>query len=541
MLPRILSKLLLLVSLDALLLACEPLEPRGFDTADTDLAETVQTDVVELPEDALLADTSELDVSPPTALALEVGEVVTLAVESDVAQTRLLAELGYEEFVVILVSGLVSDNTSAFPYDLALDDSAELRKVFPVDGCTVDEDIWPQIPPVTELPNPAVPIAVGATRSFWFSSGPGSQQLNARAIAVGDTAVVWLDVASNMDSLFAKDFLSAFENIVLPRSRTVFGQESDVDGDGRIHLFFTPRTYNVAVAFFSGCDLLEDPYCPQSNNAEMLYLTPPDSIPPPYNTTTAITEILTHELQHLIHFNRKVLRNPSTDPWNDNMYLQEGFGGLAQDVVGYQAGNLYVTKAGFDSIDDFSIADVIKDGGAYDSSRDGALRGGAYLFARWLYDRAGGDAALVDGELLDRGGISFIHALFDGPKTMGKELSDQTNQTNEAITADFFTALALTNRNEIGGSRPLNPCFAYLDTIIDPVTARQRGASAYANFHGQAMTGPAMQTLDTQDGSLRAGGVEYFSLVADGSSKELGLRVDIPSAARPWIRIARIK
>ena len=81
----------------------------------------------------------------------------------------------------------------------------------------------------------------------------------------------------------------------------------------------------------------------------------------------------------------------------------------------------------------------------------------------------------------------------------------------------------------------------HLDTIIDPVTARQRGASAYANFHGQAMTGPAMQTLDTQDGSLRAGGVEYFSLVADGSSKELGLRVDIPSAARPWIRIARIK
>ena len=50
--------------------------------------------------------------------------------------------------------------------------------------------------------------------------------------------------------------LADLDKTTLPRERNVFGVESDIDGDGRVGLIFSPLTKNIAVAFFAGCDLL---------------------------------------------------------------------------------------------------------------------------------------------------------------------------------------------------------------------------------------------------------------------------------------------
>src|SRR6185436_3714989 len=114
-----------------------------------------------------------------------------------------------------------------------------------------------------------------------------------------------------------------FERVSLPRARQVFGTEPDLDHDGRIQLVFTRLTRENGVAFFSSCDLAEQlEGCQGSNHGEYLYLTPPDAIKPPYNTPSAIKEILAHEVAHLLHFQRKVLRNQLTS-WEDGAYLCE--------------------------------------------------------------------------------------------------------------------------------------------------------------------------------------------------------------------------
>jgi hypothetical protein len=270
-----------------------------------------------------------------------------------------------------------------------------------------------------------------------------------------------------------------------------------------------------------------------------LYLTPPDAIAPPYNTPNAIKEILAHEASHLLHFNRKVLKNQLTS-WHDGVYASEGLGALAQDVTGYQSGNLYVALAGLQNIDVVSSGELLLEQRAEEKPRDGMLRGAAYWLMRYLYDRAGGDA--VNGlELQSRGGPAFVRALIDSPKPVGLALAEVAEASSADIALDFYTALALSGREAMGGSPPHNPCFSFLATLQDPVTQKQRGADPFAKFHGQQMSGPKTTQLNAADGKLRQGGVEYLALEATPDAAELAFTLRVDPRASPRVRIGRIQ
>jgi hypothetical protein len=221
----------------------------------------------------------------------------------------------------------------------------------------------------------------------------------------------------------------------------------------------------------------------------------------------------------------------------------EGTGALAQDTIGQQAGNLYVTMAGLDGIDAFSLGEVLPDHGVYDMSNDGVLRGGAYLFTRWLYDRAGGDQAAAGGAITNTGGPAFLHSVLDARESVVAVLPTMAgaNAPIEDIAMDFYTALAMSNREDIGGVAPANACFAYLPQVMDPVTMRPRGANVYASFHGMMMNGPATQPLDQADGSLLAGGVEYIVVDAQAGQPTLDLSLTVASTALARVRIGRVR
>jgi len=108
------------------------------------------------------------------------------------------------------------------------------------------------------------------------------------------------------------------------------------------------------------------------------------------------------------------------------------------------------------------------------------------------------------------------------------------------VAMDFYTTLAMSNRETAGGVAPKNPCFAYLPTVSDPVTDKQRGADVFALFHGQKMLGPKLQSWSAPTGTLRTGGVELLALDAT-TAGELDLTVTTDVTAGPRLRIARIK
>lgn len=486
-------------------------------------------------------------------IAIGPGEVIELSGEAGSFSALLAAPSGKERFVVIVASSQFdegsSDRAAAYRYRFLEAPAGKVSEPKKVE-CAAPAERWRAFTNAAKKvdsseplrPKAAAPIAPGATRVFSWRARRGTLSVTARAVAVGSSTVVWADQTPHHEAIldpgFVAEFQRDFEALILPRARSIFGAESDIDGDGRIALFFSPMTRIAAtVAFFSGCDLAPSGVCPGSNQGEVLYLTPPNAIDPPYNTPRAMKEILAHELEHLLHHNRKVVRNGlAHDP--DSAYLLEGFGALAQDVLGFQAGNLYVTKAGLDEVGRLSIGALLAEGAEYDRSRDGALRGGAYLFVRWLYDQAGGDAPGEGPAIEDRGGPSLVRALLDAKGSVASEIPRAGGAPLADLAMDFFTALALSNR----GLRVL-PCFSYLPTAPDPVTGRQRGADLFASFHGMQMEGVKITPIERADGELFPGGVEHLVIGAEADRKPgpIAFTVAVDVAALPRVRVARIE
>jgi hypothetical protein len=489
-------------------------------------------------------------------LVLQAGDVAELPVAGDGSVRALLATPGgRERFVLIVASTRFESQAPAAHYSVALDPpepgSSAGAPALPeggarrgvsriVDGCALSDASWRSVPVGTD-PAPTGPAPlVGARRGLALMTSYAAATIGSEVVSVGEHAVVIRDTThpTTLDTAFAEQFRNDFERVILPRARQVFGTESDIDHDGRVELVFSRLTKERGVAFFSACDLAPLEGCAASNHGEYLYLTPPDAIDPPYNTANAIKEILTHELGHLLHFHRKVLQN-HLSAWSDSVYASEGLGGLAQDVVGFQAGNLYVAKAGLDGIDNFSLADVL-DRRRRPSASDGVLRGGAYLFFRYLYDRAGGDEA-VGLDIQSRGGPAFLRALLDAREPVVEALPGVAGASLSDLVMDFFTALAVSNREQVGLSAATNPCFSYRPTVNDPVTGKQRGTSLFASFHGMRMDGPRVVAASAADGRLLAGGVEYLGLDAAPARANLGLSLAIDANASPRVRVARWK
>lgn len=480
--------------------------------------------------------------APSRPLSLAPGEVVELGVHADGSVAAALeTPSGSERFILIIASTRLDAERTPVPYGIELGVDAELSPSTSVGGCSLDASRWASVPVGSEAPPSGEAPTFGATRSIDITGPDGTSTIESELISVGSHATVIRDTThpTTLDAAFAEQFRTDFEDVILPRARQVFGTESDIDGNGRIQLVFSRLTRERGVAFFSACDLLPTlAGCTSSNHGEYLYLTPPDAIAPPYNTPNAIKEILTHELGHLLHFNRKVLRN-QLPAWTDTVYASEGIGALAQDVVGYQAGNLYVAKAGLDGIDAFSLADITTPRRP-EGREDGVLRGAAYLFFRWLYDRAGGDEA-IDKEVRSRGGPAFLRALLDAPEPVMVALPRLARASVADLALDFFTALAVSNREDSGLAAAQNACFRYLPVALDPVTGKQRGTSLFAAFHGTRMTGPRVMSATAPDQSLRPGGVEYVSLDAAPGQARASFSASIDPSAAPRVRLARLR
>ncbi len=478
------------------------------------------------------------------ALLLAAGEAAEVTLADGNGNLHLSTPAGDEQFVLVLASNQLDDSSGLHDYSVSLGGTFTDSAANVLTTCSLTPDTWQARSLPAETPPSGSGPAVGAERSVDVSTKTGKETITVKALAVGEKAVVWADTTAAhpalIDPAVVQEFLTDFEKTILPRARSIFGVESDLDNDGHIALIFSPLVYDTAVAFFTSCDLNPGFGCPAGNQGEYLYLTPPNAIPPPYNTPNAIKEILAHELSHMIHYNRKVLKN-GIGGSNESAYMHEGIGAIAQDVLGYQSGNLYVTKAGLDEIDDYSLADTVADGVQYDLSRDGALRGGSYLFVRWFYDRAGGDVAKPDGSIENLGGPSLLRTVLDAPEPISAVLPSEAGTSLEALAMDFWTTLAMSNREDDGGAAAKNPCFSYLPTAADPVTTRQRGANLFAKFHGQQMLGPKLQPVASADGQLRSGGVELLLLEATSGQAEIALGVSAATGAKPRLRIARVR
>ena len=350
----------------------------GGDAAD------VEPDVPDAePDVPEVTDTADVpEAAPPLDPAL--GEVIELEAGADGGFTADLATpTANRRYGLVLYSATWA--TGMLTYELTATGAAatrlgEAKAGMPEGPDRGYRDLLADIPTIARavregtarfprdpLPRPTV----GERRSFQIEDPTaGVVTIPADCLRVGTNIAMWMDRSpgggADPDPAVLDEVVARFDDTVLPREREFFGQEPDISTDGVVNLLWSPIVDAIgALAFFAPCDLFDSASlplgCTYSNEQEILYATPPGTRWG--GRASAILDTVSHELQHLIYFNRKVLVSGASG--NENIYVMEGWAELGQDVVGYGRSTLMTAAGGLEGSDIWGAFELLRNGGSY--------------------------------------------------------------------------------------------------------------------------------------------------------------------------------
>ncbi len=184
-----------------------------------------------------------------------------------------------------------------------------------------------------------------------------------RVAAVTNSAIVVADTGNPAGGFTDADYQSVgvtFDTLVNPLDTIAFGAPSDIDGNGRIILFYTravneltpANSQGIVEGFFNPRDLFPatdlDPNsaCSGSNFGEMFYLIVPDPNGTVNGNTRTKAEVqqltigvTAHEYQHLINAARRIYVNTSASSFEE-VWLNEGLSHIAEELLYYRVTGL---------------------------------------------------------------------------------------------------------------------------------------------------------------------------------------------------------
>lgn len=301
------------------------------------------------------------------------------------------------------------------------------------------------------------------------------QEITAALRYSGSSGLVYADINQPTGSFTQADydaFGAQFDNTIFPTDTMAFGPPTDINGDGRVIILFTPQVNELTAdgtagsGFISGFvlpnDLAPNVYGNTSNGAEIFYSMVPDpngefgNVFPKNSVTGIIPATLAHELEHMISFGYRfvTLGSGTNFGFVQALWLEEGMAHIAEDLNNFDSSNLgrvnlYMRDPGNVSL---MGSDTLEQ------------RGGIYLFLRYLGDRWGEGIyrrilrSTCVGDVCIRGvtGEDFFVTVADYLATL--YLSDRgiTSDTKYNYSSfdlqRAFDPLPVTTRNVTGGA-----------------------------------------------------------------------------------------
>ena len=301
---------------------------------------------------------------------------------------------------------------------------------------------------------PATP-AVGSVISLngnASSTCTNLQPHGATVVAVSTHAIVAVDTLAPPGGFTAADFqnfAATFDTLIYPLDTLNFGAPTDIDGNGRVLLFFSQLVNQLSSnsnssyvgGFFFSRDLFPLSStstlqgCPGSNVGEMFYLPVVDAAQT-YNrffaskdtVTSQIYTTIVHEFQHLINSGRHLYVNTNATRLEES-WLDESQAMLAQELLYYHvSGFAPKQKLTWATISsganangrqiDIVHAYLVQGLGAlysylvqvesstpYDNSENLNTLGSGWQFLRYLLDNAAGSQATLT-RAIDNGVVS---------------------------------------------------------------------------------------------------------------------------------------
>jgi hypothetical protein len=190
----------------------------------------------------------------------------------------------------------------------------------------------------------------------------------------------------------AEEIGQTFDASIYAIDRNAFGNESDINGDGKVAILMTEEVNDLPkdpgtfiLGFLNPLDLL--PVFGVANAMEIFYTMVPDQSYGGVNwkerSIASIKSTLAHEFQHMIMFNYRVLVYGKGYLWNymEELWINEALSHIAEDLNGYEADNIARANLFLDNTGNTKLTFLNDD--------NLANRGAVYLFLRYLGDQFG--------------------------------------------------------------------------------------------------------------------------------------------------------
>lgn len=272
--------------------------------------------------------------------------------------------------------------------------------------------------------------SIGDRRSFnVYNREKKFSQITAAVKYISERAIVYQDVNAPPNGFTDQDFAhftALFDDPIFPTVTGAFGEPSDVDGNGRIIILFTPVVNELTprgaagfvAGFFYGLDLTEGA---NSNRAEIFYSVVPDPggrYGDPRSRDDilrTVPGVLAHELQHMVHFHERMMRRQAPRP--EAVWLSEALAHMAEDLVAdtlrargdaagqqaFQLSNYIRALRYLQGTTGVSVIDVEAPGSLEE-------RGAQWLFLKYLAGHYGGAELLGALTRTTRTGIENVEA-----------------------------------------------------------------------------------------------------------------------------------
>jgi hypothetical protein len=374
----------------------------------------------------------------------------------------------------------------------------------------------------------AMPMASGSspgTTPFYLDltglvPGKGVMVIQAKLIEQTKYANVYQEEGISVEPGLVPELVRRIDDLIVPRDRLLFGQESDINGDARFSVLLSDRFKNSgAVGFFSAADLFPRRIFsnPSSNQQEIIYATPVAG----RVSRNLLYATIAHEYQHLINFSRRIYEIPNAVP--EEVWLNEGLSYMAEDNCGLGDDSNGPPAMSFEYLQSAPDASLTGPdaGGNTDTA---AQRGAAYLFLRYLFEQAGGAAGFdTTGNLVDKGGATFTRKLLSSGLSGRANLEKATGRPFKELFVNWVATLiadGMLGLEEQG--------FRYDPPKKDAVTGQTVGIALRGNrsvncdnCKGNMVTipfnGPAFEPDPSGSWTVQGGSARFFNPTASSS------------------------
>lgn len=403
----------------------------------------------------------------------------------------------------------------------------------------------PDVPPkvVTNQAPMALP-SVGDKRYFHMAGSYGrTVRVEAELRAQEAGFHIWEDTNSSasgtrMTETSLNKMVGLIKSRVLPRVTGLYGQPTDVDGNGRVDFFFTPKlpsdsaaAYVWPINFYSNIYGMSD-----YDYGEIVYSLPPTGL----YQHDYVASVVAHELSHLVAIGNRIapwLSNPTNIPdckIQSELYVEEGLAELGASYTGLN--DMYFARFALSRPHMWRLEAFLTNNYYNDYDAGVVHYGLGSIVLAFLMQQSGGLEVDHLGRIIDHGGRTYLQSIISGDCGQTR-LNSPSNPRLSFPNwwKDLAGAMLMTTLQAPGvlGSRTTPDHLKFEGATPDPLFDGDNGIPLYGSG---TVSNLKRKNWSDRPTSMLKGGISFLTMqVGDGGAE---LRVTDNQSGVYIVRIA---